>query len=79
MAAGRRVKEEGLENDLLERIKNDPGFASIKDEFDELINPSAFIGRAPQQVADFLAQEIRPLLEKNASLLAGAHAEAVNV
>jgi adenylosuccinate lyase len=79
MAAGRRVKEEGLDNDLLERIKNDPDFASIKDEFDELINPSAFIGRAPQQVADFLEQEIRPLLAKHSELLTSAHAEAVNV
>jgi adenylosuccinate lyase len=37
MAAGRKVKEEGLENDLLERIKNDPAFASIREEFDSLI------------------------------------------
>ena len=80
MAAGRRVKEEGLENDLLERIKNDPAFAAIREEFDSLINPSAFVGRAPQQVADYLADEVRPLLKAHASELADdADCAALNV
>ena len=65
MAASRRVKEEGLDNDLLERLRNDPAFAAIRNDFDALIDPSAFIGRAPQQVDSFLAEVVRPLLEAN--------------
>jgi adenylosuccinate lyase len=80
MAAGRRVKEEGLENDLLERIKNDPAFASIREEFDSLINPSAFVGRAPQQVTDYLNDVVRPLLKERAADLADdADCAALNV
>ena len=65
MAASRRVKEEGLDNDLIDRLRNDPAFAAIKDDFDSIIDPSAFIGRAPQQVEAFLAEVVRPLLEAN--------------
>jgi adenylosuccinate lyase len=71
MAAGRRVKEEGLENDLLDRIRRDPAFAAIRDEFDSLIDPAAFVGRAPRQVADYLRDEVRPLLKARASDMAG--------
>lgn len=77
MAAGRRVKEEGLENDLLDRLRNDPAFAAIKDDFDSLIDPAAFIGRAPQQVEAFLAETVRPLLAAHASELGSG--DAVNV
>lgn len=65
MEASKRVKAEGLDNDLLERLKNDPAFACIADEFDSLLDPSTFIGRAPAQVADFLAEVIRPLLDEH--------------
>ncbi len=80
MAAGRRVKEEGQENDLLERIKNDPAFSAIREEFDSLIDPSAFVGRAPQQVSDYLQDEVRPLLAERAAELADdADCAALNV
>ena len=77
MAAGRRVKEEGLENDLLDRLRNDPAFAAIKEDFDSLIDPAAFIGRAPQQVEAFLAETVRPLLAAHANELGSG--DAVNV
>ncbi|MBR2345167.1 MAG: adenylosuccinate lyase [Lentisphaeria bacterium] len=77
MAAARRVKEEGLDNDLIDRLRNDPAFAAIKDDFDTIINPSAFIGRAPQQVEAFLSETVRPLLAAHAADMGGG--DAVNV
>ncbi len=77
MAAARRVKEEGLDNDLIDRLRNDPAFAAIKDDFDTIINPSAFIGRAPQQVEAFLSETVRPLLAAHAADMSGG--DAVNV
>ncbi len=79
MAASRRVKEEGLDNDLLDRLRNDPAFAVIRDEFDSLLNPAAFVGRAPEQVTEFLAEEIHPLLKKYRAELENAGVETVNV
>ncbi len=79
MAAGRRVKEEGADNDLLDRLRNDAAFAAIKDEFDSLLDPAAFVGRAPRQVDEFLGEVIRPLLAANREALDGAVVGAVNV
>ena len=71
MAASYRVKAEGLDNDLLERLRRDPAFSAIADEFDALLDPKSFVGRAPEQVADFLAEVIRPLLEARKTEIAG--------
>jgi len=79
MAASRRVKEEGLDNDLLDRLRNDPAFAPIKDDFDKIVDPAKFVGRAPQQVTEFLAEVIRPLLAAHAAETAGVKVDAVNV
>ena len=79
MEASRRVKAEGLDNNLLDLLRADPAFAMIRDEFDTLLDPAAFIGRAPEQVEDFLASEIRPLLEKYANELATTGSDALNV
>jgi len=79
MAAGRRVKEEGLDNDLLDRLKKDPAFAAIKDDFDSFIDPAAFIGRAPQQVERYLAEVVEPLLKANSQYLENAGGESINV
>ncbi len=65
MEAGRRVKEDGLPNDLLRRIAADPAFALDEQELDRLLDPSAFIGRAPEQVDAFLSEEVEPLLAFN--------------
>ncbi len=77
MAAARRVKEEGADNDLLDRLRNDPAFECIRDEFDSLLDPATFIGRAPEQVAEFLAERIRPLLAAHRAELAAG--DDVNV
>ena len=79
MAAARRVKEEGADNDLLERLKADPAFDCIRDEFDSLLDPATFVGRAPQQVEEFLSEQIRPILNKYQAELAGASADSINV
>lgn len=63
IAAGRQVKEEGKKNDLLERIAADDNFSAIHDKLDEIVNPINFIGRCPEQVDEFLAHEVAPLLK----------------
>jgi adenylosuccinate lyase len=80
MEAAKVVKAEGLDNDLLIRLKNDPAFASVKDDFDTIVDPAKFVGRAPEQVADFLAEVVYPILEANADLLnSGVAVDKVNV
>jgi adenylosuccinate lyase len=60
--ATRVVKEEGGDNDLLDRIRSDPYFAPIHADLHALLEPSTFVGRAPEQVARFLAEEVTPAL-----------------
>lgn len=79
MLAGRRVKEEGLSNDLLERIANDDLFSAIKDDLASLTDPSRFIGRCPQQVEEFLAEDIAPILAMHADILGKVTLDQVNV
>ncbi len=79
MDAGRRVKEEGGDNDLLDRLKADPIFASVKDRIDELVDPVAFVGRAPQQAADFVANVVLPLLDSIKDDLGDFSLDDVNV
>ena len=64
MEAGAVVKTEGRENDLLERIASDPAFRLSADDLEKLMDPSLYIGRAPQQVEAYLAGTVRPLLEE---------------
>jgi len=79
MAAGAVVKGEGKPNDLLERIANDPMFSAIHDKIDTLVDPSLFVGRAPEQVDEFVLEEIAPILEANKDLLAEKSVDSVNV
>jgi adenylosuccinate lyase len=62
--AGKRVKMEGAENDLLERIKNSDKFDLDVDDFERMMKPELYIGRAPEQVKEFIASEVDPILEK---------------
>jgi len=73
--AARRVRMEGGTNDLLSRLRADPAFAKV--DIDAELDPARFIGRAPEQVDEFLAAHVRPLLDAHRDLL-GARAE-VNV
>jgi adenylosuccinate lyase len=62
IAAGKRVKEEGLENDMIERICNDPTLDITIEEIKEILVPSKYIGRCVEQVENFLANDVDPLL-----------------
>ncbi|MDY4078341.1 MAG: adenylosuccinate lyase [Clostridium sp.] len=65
MAAAQRVKGEGLDNDLIERIINDPTFNLSKEEILAIIDPKKFVGRAPSQVVEFIAEYVDPIIEAN--------------
>ena len=69
MQAGANVKMEGKENNLIELIRKDEMFRAVHDRLDEILDARKFIGRAPQQVEEFIAQEIDPILVRHASLL----------
>ena len=62
--AGTRIKLEGAENDLIDRIKNSPLFKLSEQELKHLLEPELYIGRAPEQVDEFIAAEVDPILEK---------------
>lgn len=70
--AGAKVKQEGKENDLVERIKASSYFAPIHSQIDSLLDPATFIGRAPQQVKEFLENEVDPVLKKYEGNLEGS-------
>ena len=69
MDAAKRVKEEGLNNDLIERIINDASFKMSKEEILAVIDPIKFVGRAPSQVVDFIEEYVKPILEANKEAL----------
>ena len=62
MAAGKRIKEEGLENDMVDRIAGDPMFGMTREQILEHLDPSAYIGRCPSQVDEFLNECVRPAI-----------------
>ncbi|MGO5173761.1 adenylosuccinate lyase [Ruminococcus sp. LCP21S3_E8] len=62
MAASRVVKEEGGENDLLERIANDKSFGVTLEELEAILQPSKYVGRAPEQTTDFLNEVVYPAI-----------------
>lgn len=69
MAAGAVVKKEGKENDLVDRIAADPAFGMTKEEIEALLEPKNFVGRAPEQTAEFLAEVVQPILDANKDIL----------
>lgn len=66
MAASRVIKEEGGENDLLERIANDPIFGVTLEELKGIVDPHKYVGRAPRQTEIFLRETVQPVLERYA-------------
>ena len=66
VAAAAVVKQEGLPNDMIARVEADPAFGLSREEIEAELSPEAFTGRAPQQVEEYLAEVIRPLLNANA-------------
>ena len=69
MEAGKKVKEEGLENDLCERILADPRFMITKEEMDAIMSPENFTGRSSQQVEEFVNEFVKPILDANKDIL----------
>lgn len=64
MEAGKRVKVDGLENDLMERIINDSAFNINKDELENMLTPGNYIGRSPEQVDEFVKTYVEPILKR---------------
>ena len=67
--AARIIKEEGGRNTLRELLIADPAFAAVAGKLDELLEPARYVGRAPAQVDEFLAEEVAPLLARHADLV----------
>lgn len=64
MEAGKVVKVDGGENDLVDRIAADSMFSLTKEEILAEMKPEKFVGRAPEQVVEFIDAEVKPILEK---------------
>lgn len=77
MDAAKAVKEQGLPNDLIDRIAADPVFKVSKEALQKVLKPENYVGRAPEQTTEFLDGVIKPILAENAELL-GIEAE-INV
>lgn len=69
MEAGKNVKEKGLDNNLLELIAADPAFNMSLEELQKTMDPSKYTGRSEQQVEEFVAEVIQPILDANKELL----------
>lgn len=69
MEAGRNVKELGKDNNLIELIKADDTFSPVHGKLDTILDAKKFIGRAPSQTEEFIANEVDPILEANKALL----------
>ena len=76
-AAAAVVKQEGGENDLLERLRSDPAFAEI--DIDAEMEPSRFVGRAPEQVDEFLEDQIEPIWSRYRDILDAMHKKAAEL
>jgi adenylosuccinate lyase len=69
LAAAAVVKEQGGKNDLLDRLQQDPAFAGV--DFRPALDPAHFVGRAPEQVDEFLAEVVGPIRARYAAVLKG--------
>ncbi len=75
MNAAENVKIRGLENNLLDLIAADSSFKMDIKSLKAVLNPKNYVGRAPEQVVEFLNSEVNPILRKNKKLLSGAKVE----
>lgn len=69
MQAGENVKVRGLKNNLLELIIEDGSFGITEDDISRITNPELYIGRAPQQVEEYITNVVNPMLDANKELL----------
>ena len=68
-AAAAKVKEEGGENDLLDRLAADADIGMTRDEIDAVLDVREFVGRAPEQVDEFVAEFLDPVLKRHADAI----------
>jgi adenylosuccinate lyase len=52
-------------NDLMDRLGEDAAFSEVRDDLASLLDPSRYVGRAPEQVDEFLGEHVAPVLERN--------------
>jgi adenylosuccinate lyase len=69
--AARAIKVDGARNTLRERLAADPAFSAVAPSLGELLEPSRYVGRAPEQVLEFVRDEVDPLLARHAGLVGG--------
>ncbi len=69
MEAGRSIKEEGKENDLLERIAADPAFKLPPEALKKTLEPKRYIGRSAEQVEEYLREVVAPVLKEYEAVL----------
>lgn len=77
--AGDMVKQHGKNNDLLDRVRQSEFFTPILDELDTLLDPSTFVGRAPQQVEKFTSTEVKKALKPYESHCASGETSTLHV
>ncbi len=70
-AAAAQVKEEGGDNDLLDRLAKDPEIGMTRAEIDEVLDLREFVGRAPEQVVEFIEAEVDPVIGRHRGRLGG--------
>ena len=66
MQAGKMVKEEGLDNDLIERIAADPSFGLTREDIEKTLVPENYTGRSSEQVTEFIEDCVAPVLKRYA-------------
>ncbi|AGK97469.1 adenylosuccinate lyase [Clostridium pasteurianum] len=69
METAKRVKQDGLDNNLIDLIAKDPAFNIKKEEILSILDAKNFVGRAPGQVTDFINDCVNPVLEANKNIL----------
>ncbi|XP_017103598.2 adenylosuccinate lyase [Drosophila bipectinata] len=67
--AGAQVKQHGKDNDLVDRVRKDPYFSPILEQLDTILDARTFTGRASDQVGEFVAEEVQPVLARYAEAL----------
>ncbi|SFG42118.1 adenylosuccinate lyase [Oribacterium sp. WCC10] len=69
MEAGKTVKEEGKDNNLLELIAADPSFHLTLEDLEASMQPERYVGRSPKQTEDYINEVVKPILEENKEIL----------
>lgn len=71
MEAAKVVKETGGKNDLIDRIVGDPAFGLTINDINKILAPKNFVGRAPEQVKEYIEEQVAPVINANRNILIG--------